>query len=372
MFFYNFFFSFVSKFLPLLQAILGFSAVIIIHECGHFFFCKVFGIDTPTFSVGMGPTIFQKKFGKTNFRLAALPIGGSVEVLVEEKKPQEGDKQNIGHSLESKPYWQKLLVMLGGILFNLAFALIVFSTLFWQGMPKMSLKKLKSVEVKEVIKNSAAQKTGLKSGDIIIGIQNKKLTSQEISLEKFLGILSGKSSKSSSTTIMVKRASESVTLKIIYPIKNKPFGFICLPEGTYEQLPGKSLPFFTAIKKGLTMTVSQFLGIGKAIKSALQSKSTQGLGGPLAIFSYSMKSAQRGMIALFFFLAILSINLALLNLLPFGIVDGGRILFLTIEAVIRRPVPDIIQIAVNGFSFLAISALLLLLTYRDIINIWFK
>jgi len=108
---------FSAKMLPLLWAFLGIGVLITIHECGHFVFCKLFGVHTPTFSIGFGPEIFRKKIGTTNFRLAAIPLGGYVEIAGHAEVGQ-GDQEFASvvgpESFESKSYWQKILVMSGG------------------------------------------------------------------------------------------------------------------------------------------------------------------------------------------------------------------------------------------------------------------
>ena len=115
----------VMKLLPLAYALIGFGLLITVHECGHFFFCKLFGIRTPTFSIGMGPTLYQRNIGQTNFRLALVPIGGYVEIagMAEVGQGEQAHAEDAGpDSFSSKPFWQRFLVLIGGILFNSLFA----------------------------------------------------------------------------------------------------------------------------------------------------------------------------------------------------------------------------------------------------------
>ena len=117
--------AFQSKLLPFIYAIIGFGLLITVHEFGHFFFCKLFGIYTPSFSIGMGPKILEKKIGTTNFKISALPIGGYVEIagLAETGQGEQQHAQQEGeNSFKNKPYWQKALVICGGVIFNLFLA----------------------------------------------------------------------------------------------------------------------------------------------------------------------------------------------------------------------------------------------------------
>jgi regulator of sigma E protease len=155
---------FSVKLLPLLYAVIGFGALIAIHECGHFLFCKLFGIHTPTFSIGFGPELYRKQIGKTNFRLAAIPLGGYVEIagLAEVGQGEQEHAHITGEeSFDSKPWWQKFFVLSGGILCNLLFAYIVFSILFMVGSPRQQ----QAVMVAGIVKESAAELSGLKPGD---------------------------------------------------------------------------------------------------------------------------------------------------------------------------------------------------------------
>ena len=169
------FLIFSTKFLPLAFAIIGFGLLITIHEFGHFIFCKIFKIHTPTFSIGMGPKILEHKFGQTNFRLSMIPVGGYVEIagLSEIGQGEQDHAQLKGeNSFTQKPYWKKFFVLSGGVLFNLIFAYLVYSILFMVGIPK----KTTSLSISTKISQELELKTGLKSKDIIITINDNRVS----------------------------------------------------------------------------------------------------------------------------------------------------------------------------------------------------
>ena len=154
-----------TKLIPFVYALIGFGLLISIHELGHFIFCKIFKIHTPTFSIGMGPTIFQKQIGTTLFKLSAIPFGGYVEIagMAEVGQgEQKHAKDTSPNSFCNKSYWQKFLVLMGGIIFNLFFAYLTFSILLITGMPQAKEMSIKIDSVKKdlSLNNSIyAQKT---------------------------------------------------------------------------------------------------------------------------------------------------------------------------------------------------------------------
>lgn len=355
-----------SKIVPLLLALIGFNFLVGIHEFGHYIFCKLFGIHTPTFSIGFGPEIFSKKIGSTNFRLAAIPFGGYCEIagLAEVGQgSQDFASDQSERSFSDKPYWQKLLVMSGGILFNFLFAYIVFCSLFMIGSSEQQ-----AVIVGGVVKNSAAETYGLQSGDAIIAIDGKELKDADGTLnENAQDILlaSIRSNPNKSLVFKIERTEKLVDLPITLGAKNDG-GTEIGSLGAELRTPMPKLQLAQAVKRGVQETHKQTMRIVESIKHLITKRSLEGAGGPLMIISMSFGAAQHGIMALLIFLALLSINLALFNLLPLGALDGGQILFETIEAIIRRRIPLIIRNSINIASWLLFIGLALFLTYKDL------
>lgn len=359
------------KFLPLVYALIGFGSLIAIHEFGHFIFCKMFGIHTPTFSIGFGPEIFRKKLWDTDFRLALIPLGGYCEIAGHEEVGQ-GDqafaKSTGDISFDSKAYWKKLLVMFGGIMFNLTFAYIVFCGIFMVGKP---LEKT-TVLVSNITKNSAAEKFDLKAGDILLNINKQDLTdpnmgmkAQEILLQELRG------HPNEEVTLVVEREKKEIELKVTLGSKqdgDKTVG--SLGAGFAFQVAIPQLPFFEAIKMGISTTNKWIVDIASSVKNLISQRSLEGAGGPVMILSQSFTSAQHGFIPLFIFLALISINLALINLLPIGALDGGQILFVTLETIFRRKIPMNVKIAINLASWLFFITLVIFLTYKDVVALF--
>lgn len=355
-----------AKLLPLIYAIVGFGSLIAIHEFGHFLFCKLFNIHTPTFSIGFGPELFRKKIGSTDFRLAAIPLGGYVEIsgLAEVGQgEQEFAHQTGATSFDSKPYWQKLLVLSGGIIFNLLFAYMVFCMLFMIGSSDPS-----AVMVAGVVKESAAEKYGLLPGDAITQINDAKLkddTGKLLPNAHEILLASIRSNPAKEVTFNIERKGQVMALPITLGSKTEAdlqIGAL----GAELRTPIQRLPFCQAISMGISETNRWISVIVQSVKRLITQRSLEGAGGPVMIMSMSFGAAQHGILALFTFLALISINLALMNVLPIGALDGGQIFFVTIEAIIGRKLPLGFRNGVNIISWLFFIGLALFLTYKDI------
>ena len=362
-----------SKIIPLAFAVIGFGALILIHELGHFFFCKLFGIHTPTFSIGFGPELLRKKIGDTNFRLALIPLGGYVEIAGQAEVGQgEQEFANLRgeHSFEDKPFWQKLLVMSGGIIFNFIFAYLVFCLLFMVGTSQKP-----AVFISGMLKSSAAEKAGLKAGDAIIGINNISLITQDgkelIDNAQLILLENIRKNPLGTVNLTIERDHISQQLPVtLNQVMEDGQAVGKLGAGLQSTISITSRPFFQAIVEGVRMTNSWIFNIVTSIKQLFKQKSLEGAGGPVMIMSMSFSAAQHSLLQLLIFLALISLNLALMNLLPIGALDGGQILFFIIEAVTRRKIPLVVRNGINVLSWLFFIGLAVFLTYKDIATLF--
>lgn len=360
-----------TKLIPLMYALIGFGALITIHELGHFLFCKIFGIYTPTFSIGFGPEIFRKKIGLTDFRLAIIPLGGYVEIAGLAEVGQ-GEQQHAyltdQTSFGDKAYWKKFLVLSGGIIFNLLFAYATFIGLYLVGVHDEQA----GVTISALVKDSPAEKSGLKAGDYIVSVNEISLRGEDEKLlpeaqQLLLSEIQNNPNAEMSITILRDNQLTKVDVKTdSRTLGDKTIGMI----GAAFQDPITRLPFFLAVKKGFSITNQWIVNIAQSVKHLIFNRTLEGAGGPLMILTHSFTSAQMGLVPLFIFLAIISINLALMNVLPIGALDGGQLFFVTIEAIIRRRIPDMIKLAINLASWVLFIALALYLTYKDLLAIF--
>lgn len=337
------------------------------HELGHFLFCKLFYIATPSFSIGMGPRLLTKKIGQTEFALSAIPLGGYVEIAGAAEVGQGEQKEAYSidqYSFAQKPYYQKLLVMVGGILFNIIFSYVVLSGLYFFGMPKSALlyPRNASTVISSVEDNSPAKNYGLQEGDTIIAIDGTPVKNPE----KLMNIVKAKANQPASITI--RRNGQKEEKNIIVgekTIQKTTFGYL----GIDFVIP--TYPFLKSIKMGIQSTHYIMWQVWVTFKNIFTHRAIDNIGGPLMVISQTIKGAERGIKVFLLLLAFISVNLAVLNILPLPIMDGGQILFYTIEAIIRRPLPEKVKMYIHYACWLGVIALALFLSVKDVLRLIF-
>jgi len=348
--------------------LIGINFLVGFHELGHFLFCKLFNIKTPTFSIGFGSFIVSKKIGDTTFGIARWPLGGYVEIAGLAEVGQ-GDQKNAtltgNESFSDKPFWQKFLVMSGGILFNLIFAYFIFSLMFMLGTPKTPIlyPENATATIETVASDSPAQKAGLLTSDKITSIDGQAITDTKNLIEE-LNIHADQQ-------VQLEVLRDGATKAIPVQVGSKEFlgqkrGYIGVAFAM-EALPPYS--FTQSIKKGFETANMHIMNTFRAFKHIFSKRDTSAVGGPITIISATVAGAQKGIKIFLLLLALISINLAVLNVLPLPILDGGQIMFAAIEAIIRRPLPEQVREYIHIASWVGIMLLVAYLSARDIYRI---
>jgi regulator of sigma E protease len=354
--------------------ILGIALLIGVHELGHFLFCKLFSIDTPSFSIGFGPRLISKKIGNTVFSLSAIPLGGYVEIAGNEEIGQGEQKHahDTGSgSFTSKPYYQKLLVVLGGIIFNLLFAYMSIVALFFIGGEQQALIKTlyTTTQLVRVEEDGPAAMAGLQPNDIIDSLNNISFDGHGDRLTSY--ILSHPNA--TVPAIIVRDGIERGIMITIdsHMVQGRTIGKLGI--GLYEK-PIQINNVFEKIAEGIRATNAIIAQTVNGLRMLFKEKSKllATFSGPVAIIALTKKSAAAGFCTLLVFLAIISINLAILNLLPIPILDGSQIVLVTIEALLGGRLSSraltlirYIQIA----TFVLLVALVIYITRQDIMYI---
>ena len=352
--------TYVYKLFLLIAGFAGIGFLIIFHEFGHFIFGKMFGMRIPTFSIGFGPRLLTKKIGETEFTLSSIPLGGYVDLGT-----PEGIKED-SRSFVKRPYYQKFLVIIGGISFNILFAYIAFSLLFLFGMPETRiLYPENAISVVDALeKESAAEKAGILPQDTIKSLNNAPIANPADFFER-IKPLAGQQ-----TTLTIERNGKEQDIPITVgsrTILGQTIGSI----GIYFKIvPLAAMPFTTAIQRGAALTNQFIKGTFLAFKNLIASRDTSELAGPLMLFSGSVQFASKGFKIFLIFLAIISVNLAIMNLIPLPVFDGGRLLLYTIEAIIRRPLPERVQEYIFIGTWIALIALTLFMVKQDIVRMF--
>ena len=345
--------------ITLLYFILILGIIVTVHEFGHFFFSKLFGVYVYEFSIGFGPKIFkwQGKNKETAYCIRLIPLGGFVSLAGEEIEDDKSVPK--GRKLQDKPIWQRFLIMFFGAGNNFIFAIIV---LFLIGLcfGSTSGKPILS----NVKKGYPAYTEGLRKEDTILKINNHKTaTTDDVSL-----YLSVENPKKGATFVVKKKSGEVKTYKI-KPKKVK--------EGKQEnyvygiELGEKTHGFFAAVKYGFRKTGSLFKQMYIILAYLFTGKlSVNNLSGPVGIYSLVGQQRAAGISNVLYLMAYLSINVGVINLLPFPAFDGGKILFLIIEKIKGSKVNPKVENTIHLIGFVLLMLLMLYVTIHDIIRLF--
>lgn len=355
--------------LPLiLIGIVGVGLVVGFHELGHFTFCKIFRVKTPSFSIGFGPKLLNKQIGDTLFSISAIPFGGYVEIAGIQEVGQGEQKDAFRRdefSFSEKPYYQKLLILSGGILFNIIMAYFIMVILFSIGAPKSPLLSDNTIPpvIGKIIPGLAAEKYGLKENDKIIEIDEKAVLS---SLE--LNTLV-KSMANKPANLTIERSLEKIHIPITIGSINQ--GNQEIGQIGIEFAPAFSdpVPVYQSVIKAFSATNQMLVSTFKQYLSLFKDRLYGSVGGPIMMISEVSKSAKHGFRIFLLLLVIINLNLAVLNLIPIPILDGGQIFFTTIEAIIHRPIPEVIRIGVHYVCWVLAILLFIYLSYKDLLKL---
>jgi regulator of sigma E protease len=347
----------------IISTIIVLGILVFVHELGHFLLAKKLGVGVLTFSLGFGPKIFWKKIGETQYQIAAVPLGGFVKMIGE--NPEEEVKEELlGRSFSNQPVWKRALIIAAGPFFNFFLAIVLFSTINLFGIPYSPPK------IGEVNPGLPAEAAGLKKGDLILSIDGQDLKKWE-DLSRII-----RSSQGKELMLRVKRNGETLEIRVTpkpSSVKNL-FGeevstFVIGITHSGEVLIEKVNPLvalgngFIQTYQGIKLTL---VGIVKLIQGVIPGKT---IGGPILIAQMAGEQARRGLLSLALFMAILSINLGVINLFPIPILDGGHFLFLTLEAILRRPVSIRKMEIAQQIGLTLIILLMLFAFYNDLIRI---
>jgi regulator of sigma E protease len=314
-----------------LPAIILLGILIFVHEFGHFIVAKLMGVGVIKFSMGFGPKIIGRKWGETEYLISAFPLGGYVK-LVGENPDEEVTEEDKKRSFSHQPIKKRMAIVIAGPLFNIFLATLIFSLVNCFGVPILTS------EVGGVIKGYPADLAGIKAGDKIITIDGVKVVFwEELSraIEKSEGKELNLSLMRGKSYLNIKVKPQATVIKDIFGEEIKTFKMGIESSGAYVTI--RYNPFVAGMK-GLVQTYQisklTIIGIVKLIERVIPAKT---IGGPILIVQMAGKMAKAGYLIFFHFMAVLSINLGILNLLPIPILDGGHLFFLSVEGIKGKP-----------------------------------
>ena len=352
--------------ITLISFIILLSILIFVHEFGHFLAARIAGVGVLKFSLGFGPKIIGKKIGETEYVLSWIPLGGFVKLLGESGS-EELSPEDEKRSFFKQTRWKRMLIVLAGPVFNFLLAVVIFIIVFMYGLPNLT------ADVGEVQKESAAFEAGMMNGDKIITIDGQKIVFWEDIRPK---IAEGKGKE---VEVIVERSAGEKSL-LIKPRLSKSKNIFGEEESTY--LIGVSPAGKTIIEKrnpwdAIIASVDKTWYISKltvisVVKMFEGVISPRTLGGPIFIAQVAGAQVREGIIPFILFMAVLSINLGVINLFPIPVLDGGHIFFYLIEIVIRRDISIKVKEVFQQIGFIILLMLMLFVIFIDIERLNFK
>lgn len=342
--------------------------LIFVHEFGHFIVAKLFNVKVLKFSLGFGPKLVGRRIGETEYQVSAFPLGGYVNMLGENPGDQtEPDDQE--RSFAAKPVWQRFLIVAAGPFFNLAFAVLLFFLIFAAiGLPQ----PVPGTKIGEIAPDSPAAEAGLAQGDSIIAI-NGVATQDWEDVSRLI-----RDSEGRPVELDVRRNGEIINV-VAMPEKQEVtniFGEVVgqrymLGVTRSSEVQYQSISLAAALGAGLDQTWSLiWLTLVAIVKMFQQIIPASELGGPILIAQLAGQQMEMGWINFIYFIALISINLGILNLLPIPVLDGGHLVFFTVEAITRRPVSMKVREMAQQVGLFLLIALMFFVFYNDIMRLF--
>lgn len=332
----------------IVYALLGFSLLIIVHELGHFIMAKVNGIRVEEFSIGMGPKIFSTEGKETKYSIGLFPIGGYVKMMGEE------EEVNDERSFSSKSPLRRISVIVAGAFMNFLLAIIIFTVFlnkFGYSLPKVA----------SLIENMPAVEAGLQEGDEFLKVNGSKVLSADdlsvainLAKDKPINFLISRNGENKEIVVTPKLVEENGSQRYMIG-----FGFERIDN------PGIVQSFKQSFKETISVINQTYKSLKMMVTGEVNFKTD--VGGPVSIIRMSSEAAKNGIWNLMYFIAFISINLAVFNMLPFPALDGGWTVILLIELITRRKVPDRIVGAMNYVGIMLLFGLMILVTIKDIL-----
>lgn len=349
------------------------TILVLVHEFGHFLMAKKMGVKVEEFGIGLPPKLFGIKKGETLYSINLLPIGGFVKLFGEEydELDRRGKARlSLNRTFVNKKPWQKTLIILGGVLGNFLLGWFIFSYLVTQGVPVPT----NNVIVEKVTKNSPAQIAGLKEKDIIIKLipQNPQFSQIPLTSTNTL-IQETKKLAGQTVGLEIKRNGKIFLTKII-PRINPPKGEgplgIAITSYIEKKYSWYIAPYYGLIEaSNITYKIASELG--KLLFGLITfQKQNIDVAGPIGIANLAGQAIKFGRNAFLEFLALLSLNLAIINILPFPALDGGRLVFIFYEGLTKKKPNKDIEKYTNLIGFIILLSLVVLITVNDIIKLF--
>jgi len=348
----------------ILVFILAIGLLIFVHELGHFLAARRNGVLVEEFCLGFPPRIFKKKVGETLYSIGLLPIGGFVKIHGE-----DGEEKNDSRSFASKSVWQRTKIISAGVLMNVLLGVVLLFLGYLIGVPALvgeETSGIEQVQILEVFPDSAAQKAGLRTGDILIEAEAAGTEPRQIlktsDLIEFTGAHRGQP-----IFLEIERGGEILKEEIVLSdLETSPLG---VAVGNVGKI---SYPWYRAFWEAVVTTFSLIVLICVNLFKLIFTGGVElsQVSGPVGIYNLTDQATRMGFVYVLQFTVILSLHLAVINILPFPALDGGRLFFLAIEKIKRSPVSRQVEQKAHLIGFFVLIALMILITVKDVLGLF--
>lgn len=375
----------------IVYAVIVLGVLIFVHEFGHFLVAKLFNVRVEKFSLGFGPKLVGKQIGETEYLVSAFPLGGYVKMFGEggfieggeshhaasedgaesgaadageaAAAPRELTEEEKKRSFAHKPPLARIAIVMAGPVFNLVFAWFAFIVLCMLGVPSITTK------IGEVLKDKPAAKAGIQKNDVVTAINGKAITHWEEVAEAIAA------TKGKPVVVAIKRNAADLQFTIIPEPRisknlfgEKVNGFAIGVASAGEVVTEHFGPLQSVVKGTVQTGKVIEITVMSLVKLAQRVVPLDSLGGPIMIAKMAGETAQAGGSSFLAFMALLSVNLGVLNLLPVPVLDGGHLFFFFWELVFRRPVSQKAREYAQQVGLMLLLGLMVLAFYNDIIR----
>jgi regulator of sigma E protease len=364
--------------------LLGLSLLIFVHELGHFIFAKMFNVYVYEFSMFMGPVLYQKKIGETRYSIRLLPIGGYVAMAGEQNQQAaiypSAEVLPLDRTIKGIKPWKKFFILAAGATFNLIFAAVLLVGYF------MGTGVADSGSAIRVSDDSIFYQAGLQTGDVITSIESN-LTSgaayQDLDVSSFAQVINAiNATNPVATDFNAIGQTQCFNIEVLRNNQVQTFNQVCRTFTRYdvnenqvvtniEPLLGigqatRSVNIVEASSLAAATTGQMSLLIYNSLGQLFAPGGLENVSGPVGIYNSSVTFADQGFFAFLFFLSLISVNLGVVNLLPFPALDGGQITLLLVETISRKKISPKVEGIINGIGFTILISFIILITIRDI------
>ncbi|MGA9177073.1 MAG: RIP metalloprotease RseP [Desulfobacterales bacterium] len=351
----------------IVSLIIVLGVLIFFHELGHFLVARLLGVGVERFSLGFGPKLIGKTIGITEYQISAIPLGGYVK-MIGESPDSELDPSDIPISFTHKHVFKRILIVAAGPFFNILLALIIFFGIF-----QISGLLILKPDIGAVNEGTPAYMAGLKKNDLVVSIDGVDISSWEDMANAIMA------SKGKTLAISVLRGDKILTKNVTPEVKkfknifNEDVDRYVIGITASGEVFKKNLNFFQAVSESINQTYQiTALTIKGVVKLFQGTVSPKTLGGPIMIAQMAGQQAKEGVVNLIFFIALISINLAILNFLPIPVLDGGHLLFFFIEAIKGSPVSVKVREISQQAGIFVLILLMIYVFYNDIARVFFS